>query len=75
LLERIPQGHVGRLAASDASDREIVDELFLLSLSRWPDEDERKAALEYVARTENRVSGFRDILWSLLNTREFVTHH
>ncbi len=75
LLTRISQGHVARLAAAELSDEALVDELFLLSLSRWPHSDERHAAFAHLSAADTRANAARDILWSLINTREFITHH
>ncbi len=54
---------------------ETVDELFLRSLSRWPDRDERQAALQYILDSKEQDQALADVLWSLINTREFVTVH
>ena len=75
LMDRIKSGHVRRWAASDVSDQDVIDELFLRALSRWPDQRERAAAMEHVASADDRESALADILWSLINTREFVTRH
>lgn len=52
------------------SDREIVDELFLSALSRYPTDAERKPAL--AAMQENRIEGAEDTLWALFNRLDFI---
>jgi hypothetical protein len=44
-------------------------------MSRLPDERERKSALDHVSAAPNRAAGFRDMLWALINTREFILNH
>ena len=59
------------------SDEEIVEELFLAALSRFPTGEERARALEYVAGKgkKNRPRAFADVLWALVNTAEFIFNH
>ena len=75
LMARIRQGHVQQLAADDKSDDQVIEELFLLTLSRWPDESERAAAAEHLKSATGREGRLADLMWSLLNTREFATRH
>jgi hypothetical protein len=74
LLGRMEKGRLGTLLAEKRTDVQIVDELFLATLSRFPDEDERRAALDHV-RAGNRQKGFGDLFWALLNSREFILNH
>jgi hypothetical protein len=75
LLAKLKSGRVARLAASDACNAEAVDELFLATLSRPPSQDEARAALSHLKSIPDRVQGFADLLWALINTREFVLNH
>ena len=56
-------------------DRKIVEELYLCALSRFPTEDEVKVHIEHVAKAPSRRDGLQDVLWSLLNVREFLFLH
>jgi hypothetical protein len=49
--------------------------LFLATLSRLPTEAERAACLSHVRNAESAEKGLQGVLWSLLNTREFVVQH
>ncbi|MEZ6086649.1 MAG: DUF1549 and DUF1553 domain-containing protein [Pirellulaceae bacterium] len=49
---------------------ERVDTIFLSILSRYPTDDQERLAKKIVA--EYKIPGYGDIIWSLLNTREFV---
>jgi hypothetical protein len=75
LLKKLTTGRLQKLLTAKASDARIVEELFLAALSRLPDEDERKAALERVSAAPDREVGLTDVFWALINTREFVLNH
>jgi hypothetical protein len=63
------------LADSGRPPAEIIDELYLATLSRFPSEDERHTMLKALANSMNRREAVEDILWALLNTKEFVFNH
>jgi hypothetical protein len=66
-------GRAARLAAGKMTPAEIVDELYLLVYSRFPDEEERKKCVGVFAeKGVTRRQAVEDILWALLNTPEFV---
>jgi hypothetical protein len=75
LLARLGAGRVRTLAGSDRTDAEAVEELFLAALSRPPSPDEARSALEALRSSPDRASGLADVLWALINTREFVVNH
>ena len=77
-----PGGRADRLAAASdtRSDAEKVDELFLWTLCRRPTADDRQAALKHIEallakNPQNpvaaRKTAFENILWALVNTKEF----
>jgi hypothetical protein len=58
------------------SDRgALVDELFLRTVSRQPTAHERQAALQHVNEAESVSAGMRQMLWVMLNTKEFILNH
>jgi hypothetical protein len=65
-------GRAARLAASDKSVDQIVEELYLLVYSRFPTSDERQIGSEWFASANNRRQAAEDLLWALLNTPEFL---
>ncbi len=72
-------GRAAELARSDFPPVTIVDELYLATLSRFPSDEERLAMLEVFSSSPSDVAGRRtaaeDVLWTLLNTKEFVFNH
>ncbi|MFT5526489.1 MAG: hypothetical protein ACI9HK_004466, partial [Pirellulaceae bacterium] len=53
----------------------LVERTYLRSLSRYPNEQELKRALEHVEDSADPVSGIRDLTWVLVNTKEFIVNH
>jgi hypothetical protein len=70
-----PENRLGRLLAAGKTDREIVDELYLACLSRFPSDDEGRAVEARLAKAGDRRAAFEDLLWGLLNAKEFLLRH
>jgi len=75
LVEKIKSGQVKAHAASTCCEADAVEELFLATLSRLPDYDETRFALDCMRARADRASGLADVLWALINTREFILNH
>lgn len=68
----LKDGWVAKLADNkDLDDRQRMEELFLRSLARLPSADELKAGLEHLKASKTMKVGLEDVLWSLVNIREF----
>ncbi len=75
LIARLKSGRVQTLVQSDRCDDQAIEELFLAALSRFPSRDEIRFALDHMRITHDRASALADVLWALINTREFVLNH
>lgn len=64
---------VQQLLESGKTNDELVEELFLWTLSRWPTPQEKDVALH--ALEKDRKRGAENIQWVLLNSIEFVLNH
>lgn len=53
----------------------IVRQAYLRTLSRYPTEAESDRAARYYEETGDLARGTKDLLWALLNTKEFVVNH
>jgi hypothetical protein len=65
------------VAAVIASNRPLarrIEELYLVTLSRKPRTEETRRLLDYAASRDSKQA-LRDVLWSLLNSTEFVLNH
>jgi hypothetical protein len=71
-----PLGRARAIAESGLSQAQIVESLYLATLSRFPMAEERRIvarAFEDDARDTRRA--IEDVLWTLLNTKEFMYNH
>ena len=57
------------------SPREMIEEVYLRALSRFPTDSERAAWESLFAESADRSEIARDLLWALLNSREFAFNH
>ena len=70
------EGRIKELAESKMTAREIVTELYLSALSRYPTSEELALACEpFEASGVSRRQAAEDVLWALLNSAEFVFNH
>ena len=52
-----------------------VRSTYLRTLSREPNPQELEKAVTYVQASEDHLNGVRDVLWALMNTKEFIVNH
>ncbi len=71
------RGRVRRLITAEKPSQEIVNELYLAAYSRPPDDRERSVAVAYLdnATADRRSVAAEDLLWTLMNTTEFLFNH
>ncbi|MCH8828076.1 MAG: DUF1553 domain-containing protein [Planctomycetes bacterium] len=69
------KGRLQKLLKSVKDNRKLIVELYLTALSRFPSDNEIRLHVEHVARAPSREDGMKDVLWTLLNVREFVFIH
>jgi hypothetical protein len=69
------EGVVAKRLAAKTPPAEIIDELYLGALSRLPTEAERTKAMEFVAGEKDPRPALEDVLWTLVNSKEFVFNH
>jgi len=74
---RNPNNRIGKLLTAKKSNEEILGELFLVALSRPPSQAEVKGMLEHVTRLPmlEQRKGWEDVLWALINSKEFQFRH
>ncbi|MSQ95621.1 MAG: DUF1549 domain-containing protein [Gemmataceae bacterium] len=68
----VPKNRVDRLLAEKRTDREMLDDTFLAAFSRLPKEQDYKMVAEHLERTKDRRRGWEDVMWAVINTREFM---
>jgi hypothetical protein len=86
-----PNGRAAKLAADEKRpDEEKIAELYRLAFSRDPDADETAAAKAYIEKVMSREDpkgkekkdaggrrkqAYEDLVWALINTKEFAFNH
>lgn len=69
------RGRVRRVADSTLTAGEIIDELCLAALSRFPDDRERTVLSSAFENGADRRAAVEDALWTLVNAKEFLYNH
>jgi len=72
---RNPNNRIGKLLARKLSDRDILNELYLVTLSRLPADAEARPSLEHVQRAVDKRKAWEDVQWALINAKEFLFRH
>ena len=54
---------------------DLIEELYLGSLSRLPSSDELNTATKYLDGESDKRQAAEDLLWTLLNSKEFMFNH
>ncbi len=82
-----PNGSADRLAKDDRPIEAKVSELYLAAFSREPRSEERKTAIDFLTESQVDAEGkpiagqkpnqesYQDLIWALINTKEFLFNH
>ncbi|MEZ6043268.1 MAG: DUF1549 domain-containing protein [Planctomycetaceae bacterium] len=65
-------GRVAQLLATEMTDEQIIAELYRVTLCRRPTEHEVATALKFLPESGSRQEFFEDLLWSLINSKQFL---
>jgi len=68
-------GRLATLLKDNKVEAEVLEELYLATLSRRPHPDELAAIDELLRESPSRAEGLQDLVWTLLNSSEFVFNH
>src|SRR5262249_5029822 len=71
-FQKITNDVAAALNKAVKTDEQFVDLAFLLVLSRFPKANESKQAAVHLNKGQNRPTAASDIVWSLMNTKEFL---
>jgi hypothetical protein len=71
-LLREPDNRLGKRLASKTSDEAMLEELYLAALARRPTAHEQTQLLKYVHSAKDRRAAWEDVLWGLVNAKEFL---
>ncbi len=71
-----PKGRVAQWAASGKASEEVVREMYLSAFARDPEPGEVAACVAHLDKAEtSKAEAMQDLLWTLVNTAEFVFNH
>lgn len=70
-----PTGRLAQLLAKQPDNKAVIEELYLTALARLPNAVEIQAHLTHLENAPSRQAGMQDVLWALLNVREFAFNH
>jgi hypothetical protein len=65
-------GRIAKAVLGGRSDRQLVEDLYLATLSRVPTAAEMDRGAEYLKGAGGRASRAQDLLWALLNSKGFL---
>lgn len=68
-------GRIAKLVRESTDDDYVVEELYLTFFNRFPVQKERQVALEHFGRSKNRQQAAEDLVWTMLNSLEFLFNH
>jgi hypothetical protein len=68
-------GRVQQLVKAKLTEEQLVEEAFLATLSRLPKAHEKESAVAHVRAARTRLDATTDLVWALINTREFILNH
>jgi hypothetical protein len=70
-----PTGRIETLFKKQTALPGVVEELYLATVSRLPSPKEMDKALQWLKTAPSPKEGTQDLLWVLLNSREFLFNH
>jgi hypothetical protein len=78
ILSRVqnPNGRPALLLRQKLTDQQLVTELYVWSLARNPSARELKAGLDFIKEYgKDRAEAAQDLMWGLLNSKDFLLLH
>lgn len=66
---------IAQIAKSEQPIPASISELYLTAYSRLPTDLELQKTVEFVQRHENKRKALEDVLWTILNSKEFMFNH
>jgi hypothetical protein len=66
---------IGARHYASLPDAALIEELYLSAFARFPTPKEQATAQRFLAKTANRENAVTDLVWTVLNTQEFLFQH
>lgn len=68
-------GRIAKLAAAEKPISDKIDELYLSAFARHPHDKERETTMRYVESQDDKRKALEDVLWTVVNSKEFLFNH
>jgi hypothetical protein len=69
------KNRITKLLAKKVADTDMLNELYLATVSRLPTSKEAHFCLDAVRRADDKRKAWEDVQWTLFNTKEFMFRH
>ncbi len=73
LIQASGRTRLNQVLTKYSDNEDALSELYLMVLAREPSQREVAICQKYLAKVNNRNEAFEDLLWSLLNSSEFLS--
>jgi hypothetical protein len=68
-------GRIAKLLKEKKPIQEVIEELYLTAYARPPTPHELQRSLAYVERLDNKQQALEDVVWAIINAKEFMFNH
>jgi hypothetical protein len=67
-----PTGRIAKALIAGATDRTLIEDMYLATLSRTPTATELDKGITYLRGGDSRAARAQDLLWALVNSKAFL---
>jgi hypothetical protein len=67
-----PTGRIAKALIAGATDRSLIEDMYLATLSRTPTATELDKGITYLRGGDSRAARAQDLLWALVNSKAFL---
>ena len=71
-LAELDQAHAD---GDDLDSEELIQQVWLRTVGRFATKDEMSRAKEHLKTTQSPTEGIADLVWAMINTKEFLLNH
>jgi hypothetical protein len=69
------KGRIAKLASAEKPIPDKIDEIYLSAFARHPHSKELETTVKYVESQEDKRKALEDVLWTIVNSKEFLFNH
>jgi hypothetical protein len=67
-----PAGRLAKAMVAGSTDRALIEDMYLATLSRMPTASELDKGMTYLRTGDQRAARAQDLLWALVNSKAFL---